>query len=141
VFFDRGHVNFNSLQVGRKAQETVRIINKEKIPLTFQLDKSSFIADDKVINHLFCNHSHDKQVLQITPIKGIVGADSEQPISLLFAPNLEKKYNFNLNWIISRKPTSLSLNLKGEGYAIKDSLLLDYGNKEVLTAFYRRIAN
>lgn len=80
-------------------------------------------------------------MLQITPVKGVVGADSEQAITLLFAPNLEKKYNFNLNWIISRKPTSLSLNLKGEGYAIKDSLLLDYGNKEVLTAFYRQISN
>jgi hypothetical protein len=42
-----------------------------------------------------------------------------------FAPRAEKDINFNVAARVRSKPTPLSLNVKGEGYALRSALLLE----------------
>ena len=64
--------------------------------------------------------------------EGVVGPDSSLPIELTFTPSLEKHFNFNIELRVRNKPQPLVLNVKGEGYAIHDTLhLSDAGGKLV----------
>ena len=46
-------------------------------------------------------------------------------VELSFAPTLEKQFNFNVELGVKNKSRPLVLNVKGEGYAIHDALLLE----------------
>lgn len=97
VFLDKTHLNFNAVLIGKKLQEVVYLINKERIPFTFKLVRTS-IGDEKW--------------LEATPIKGEIAPESQLPITVAFSPNAEKKFTSNLALNISRKPTPISLNIK-----------------------------
>lgn len=56
--------------------------------------------------------------LKVSPMQGVVPADSELPIEITFTPKFELKYNYNLCCNIKRKARPLILNVKGEGYKI-----------------------
>jgi hydrocephalus-inducing protein len=111
VYFEKTHINFSSLLVSRKAQEVVYIINKEEIPFSFQLDKSSISLEEKI--------------LEISPMKETVRPNGRIPVTITFNPNAEKKYNFTLLFNVKRKTNPLSLNVKGEGYAIRDTMQVE----------------
>ncbi|RHY53725.1 hypothetical protein DYB38_002829 [Aphanomyces astaci] len=111
VLFDRGGVNFTTLLLGSKAVQSVYLVNDEHLPFNFAFDKGlGFLGD--------------KPVVSLTPLSGVVPPHSRCAIEIEFAPVEEKLYNFNLNCHIKRKPTRLSLNIKGEGYAIHDVVVL-----------------
>ncbi|GFH25491.1 uncharacterized protein HaLaN_23467, partial [Haematococcus lacustris] len=42
-----------------------------------------------------------------------------------FAPQEERSYNYNVVCKVANKPTRLTLNVKGEGYALHDALVLE----------------
>jgi hypothetical protein len=48
-------------------------------------------------------------------------------ISATFTPRLERDVNFNVTCNVKNKPTRLSLNVKGEGAAIRQELQLEGG--------------
>ena len=55
----------------------------------------------------------------------MVGPGTELPIELSFGPSIEKLFNFNVELRVKNKPTPLAVNVKGEGYSIHDTLLLE----------------
>ncbi|CAK4295658.1 unnamed protein product [Aphanomyces euteiches] len=113
VMFDRGSVNFSTLLLGSKTSNTVYLINEEHLPFNFVFDKVSILGE--------------KPVVSLNPLSGVVPPNGRFPIEVEFAPSEEKLYNFNINCHIKRKPSRLSLNIKGEGYAIHDIVILQEG--------------
>lgn len=138
IFMDRASVNFKSLIVGRQLRETVRLINNEKIPFSFSFSETSFELG-----------ADGTPVVKFTPTTGTVGPMSDIPIDITFSPLSEKIYNFNLVRSrsareeqaskmktkpknqsptspqicnIKKKPTPVTVNVKGEGYEIHESL-------------------
>ena len=69
--------------------------------------------------------------LKVTPMQGVVPADSELPIEIAFTPKFELKYNYNLCCNIKRKARPLILNVKGEGYKIHHSVQADQPRVDV----------
>ena len=55
----------------------------------------------------------------------MVGPGAELPIEFSFGPSIEKLFNFNVELRVKNKPTPLAVNVKGEGYSIHDTLLLE----------------
>lgn len=55
----------------------------------------------------------------------MVAPHSKAAIELLFKPQEEVQYNFNVSCEIKRKPNKLSLNIKGEGYAVHPLVQLE----------------
>lgn len=112
VTMDRGSVNFNTLLIGTKATQSVALINHEHIPFNFVLDKSSL------------DFAGETPALIVHPLSGVIPPNSRTMIEIEFIPTEEKAYNFNIICIVKRKPTRLSLNVKGEGYSIHDALAI-----------------
>ncbi|KAJ3142605.1 hypothetical protein HK100_000034 [Physocladia obscura] len=111
VYFDRVSVNFKSLLVGRQVKEVVKLINNESIPFAFSFNETSFeMGNDQI------------PVMKFFPTSGTIGGHSEVPIEIMFTPSAEKMFNFNLLCNIKKKPTPVSINVKGEGYEIHESL-------------------
>ncbi|KAI9343132.1 hypothetical protein BDR26DRAFT_917651 [Obelidium mucronatum] len=111
VFFDRVSVNFKSLLVGRQVKEVVRLVNNEAIPFAFNFNETSFeLGGDHI------------PVMKFSPTSGTIGGHSEVPIEIIFTPSAEKIFNFNLQCNIKKKPTPVSINVKGEGYEIHETL-------------------
>ena len=46
-------------------------------------------------------------------------------MAVTFAPTLAAPSNFNVICMVRKKPTKLTLNVKGEGYAVHDSLQIE----------------
>ncbi|GLE01730.1 hypothetical protein PINS_up010564 [Pythium insidiosum] len=112
VTLDRGSVNFNTLLIGTKASQSVALVNHEHIPFNFVFDKSSL------------DFGGEAPALLVSPLSGVVPPNGRALIDVEFIPSEEKSYSFNLNCIVKRKPTRLSLNVKGEGYSIHDSIAI-----------------
>jgi hydrocephalus-inducing protein len=111
LYIDRVSVNFKSLLVGRQVKETVRLINCEAIPFAFSFNETSFeLSND------------GNPVLRFSPTSGTIGGHSELPIDIFFTPSAEKVFNFNLICNLKKKPTPVTINVKGEGYEIHESL-------------------
>ena len=66
-----------------------------------------------------------KPILRLSPTFGNIPPRSESTITITFIPQEEKDYNFNIPCIIERKQSRLNLNVKGEGYLVRDKLTLD----------------
>ncbi len=99
----------------------IYLANKEDIPFSFSMDKSSIAADDKI--------------LEVSPMKDVVHPGKKLPITITFTPNQEKKYNFNLIFNVKHKPASLSLNVKGEGHTIHDAIHVESDEGQVCRNF------
>ncbi|OQR91449.1 hydrocephalus-inducing protein [Achlya hypogyna] len=110
VLFDRGSVNFATLLLGSKAAQTIYLTNQEHLPFNFAFEKVHFVGE--------------RPVISLAPLSGVVPPHGRTAIEVEFAPNEEKLYNFNVACTVKRKPTRLSLNVKGEGYAIHDHLVV-----------------
>lgn len=114
VALDRMRHNFGPLQIGQTARETLQLINSEHLPFSFSFETASFAAGP----------AGTASVINIEPASGVVGPSSTLPLCLSFAPALEKHFNFNVELKVKNKPAPLVLNVKGEGYAIHDSMQL-----------------
>lgn len=114
VALDCTRHNFGPLLIGQRAREIVHIVNTEHLPFSFVFERASFAAGPIGAD----------SVVGVSPHSGVVGPDSRLPVELTFAPTLEKHFNFNLELKIKSKPQPLVLNVKGEGYAIHDTLQL-----------------
>lgn len=55
----------------------------------------------------------------MTPVSGVVPAQSDLSIEVQFTPKFELTHNYNLICNVKRKGRALVLNVKGEGYKIQ----------------------
>ena len=113
VALDRTSLNFNRVLCGAKQHEVVQVVNDEKIPFSFHFQKAAFDSGE------------GRPVLSFTPSSGVVPPNSSLAVTVEFSPLQEREVNLNAVLVVKRKPTRLSLNIKGSGYAVHDSLQLE----------------
>jgi hydrocephalus-inducing protein len=124
VFFSTSRLDFHSVMLGGQGMiETVYLENKEHLPFNFQFDKLSLLQLEGNIP--------GKPVLDITPKQGSVNPHGKVPIQFHFHPQDEVSYNFNIINDVKRKPNKLSINVKGEGYAVHPQLMLELSEEQV----------
>ena len=61
-------------------------------------------------------------MVDFEPSTGTISPNSKTELSVCFRPHVEKPINFNVLLNILKKPSTLALNVKGEGYAIHASM-------------------
>ncbi|QDZ25387.1 hypothetical protein HOP50_17g79270 [Chloropicon primus] len=113
VMFDRQNIHFGKVLTGTRVNEVVNLVNSEHIPFAFNLDASSY------------KDSAEEAILQFEPSSGSVQPNSSLPVKIIYIPKKEKLSNYNVTCTVRKKPTKLNLNLKGEGYSVHSSLLLE----------------
>jgi hydrocephalus-inducing protein len=116
VGFSTAKVDFHSVSVGGDATETVYLENQDQLAFNFAFDRS-------ILQQL--EGRGGAKVLDIFPQSGMVAGKSKLALTLRFRPPEEAHYNFNILCDVKRKPNKLSLNIKGEGYAVHPLIHLE----------------
>ena len=114
VFFEVGRVNFGPLLLGGKNKETIKLKNLDHLPYHFNFNKASIKGENDY-----------GESLEIEPLSGVVGADSDFPLNITFKPKVEGEYNYNIVCNITQKPRPLNINVKGIGYILHHSVHLN----------------
>ena len=124
IFFSTAKLDFHSVMLGGQGHlEQIYLENSEHLPFNFQFDKLSLLQLDGT----------NGPVLEINPKQGTVAPHGKVPISFLFKPQDEVVYNFNIICDIKRKPNKLSINVKGEGYAVHPVVTLELNEQQILS--------
>lgn len=113
IIFDVGKINFGPLLVGGKNKEIITLKNLEDVPLTFNFERDSY------------QNAEMGDSLIISPLQGTVKPMSDQPIEIQFVPKVEREYNYNLVCNVKRRARPVTLNVKGIGYVLHHSVLLN----------------
>jgi hydrocephalus-inducing protein len=109
VFFSTSKVDFLTTALGGEgAFVTIYLENTENVPFQFSFDRSTMLQLE----------GDSGPIIGINPKSGTVAAKSRMPVILTFKPQEEVLYNFNIRCEVKKKPSKLSLNVKGEGYAV-----------------------
>jgi hydrocephalus-inducing protein len=123
VTLDRSRIQFQPVLLGRSATETVHLVNHEHIPFNFNFDRASFDTGALV-------GGSKKPTIDVNPVSGTIPPNGRKAIEITFCPEEDKMHNFNIVSLIRRKPGKLSLNVKGEGYAIQSKVSLVHASGE-----------
>ena len=123
VALDRTRVDFGALMVGTVATERVHFENREHLPFSFAFDRATLNGADGARGGGGRNGGgRSRPVLEVSPMSGLVPPNGRVPVDVTFCPSEEVFQNFNLVANVRRKPVSLGLNVKGEGYAVHAKL-------------------
>ena len=143
VYLDRACLNLGSLLLSTHTQDVVYLVNQEHLPFSFSIDPVTIPTSLALVDSSSSSSSSSSSVarrgahaapvdedaarplLDINPLSGVVPAESKFPLTLTFAPKEEKQYNANLGIIVKKKTNRLTLNVKGEGYALRESVALE----------------
>nr|CDS29434.1 hydrocephalus inducing protein [Hymenolepis microstoma] len=98
--FDKSHIDFENVLIGRTATRFVNLVNTEEIPINFKIDKTT----------LRCNESADK--LTISPLNGLLQPKEKLPIKIGFSPKEERNCNYNIICEVDYRERPLRLNVK-----------------------------
>lgn len=116
VSFSTAKLDFHSVMLGGEGiTETIYLENQEHLPFNFVFDKYSLLQLEGA----------QGQVLEIFPKEGTIPPHGKMSIQLFFKPQEEVVYNYNIVCIVKRKPNKLSINVKGEGYAVHPQIQLE----------------
>ena len=113
--FEVSSVNFGKVLTGTKNREIVALSNHENTPFAFNFDQSSWVLPD----------GSNPRALTFEPMSGTVPANGILPIRVTFAPDYQKAVNYSVVANVKRKPTRLTLNVKGEGYGIHEVMEME----------------
>ncbi|KAK9824158.1 hypothetical protein WJX72_008157 [[Myrmecia] bisecta] len=127
VFFDKPSLNFERVLVGGRARETVYLVNNEHLPFQFNLDKTTYDASEARLAI-----TGKPPLVEFEPNSGTVLPNSRLALTATFMPTAEGSTNYNVTCHVKRKPGKLTLNVKGEGYAIHDSLEIESADGQVI---------
>jgi hypothetical protein len=119
VTFSKASIKFEQILVGRRGREKVELVNNEHIPFDFVFDKATYDATDDIVEG-----SGRPPVVNFDPWRGTVGPNSTLTIAATYKPDRESMVNYTMVCHVKKKPTHLTLNVKGEGYAVHESLNL-----------------
>ncbi len=110
IEMDTKHINFHSVLTTGRGVKVIHLVNREHLPFSFEFMTKSI------------NNSNS---LKVSPTSGTIPPSGSMPIEVVFTPKEESDYNWNLRCVVDRKPMDLSLNIKGNGTAIHERLVLD----------------
>jgi len=123
VYFSTSRVDFHSVMLGGQgSSDTIYLENQEHLPFNFAFDRTTLLQLE----------GPNGPILDIQPKAGTVGPQGKCPITFLFKPSEEVAYNFNLQCEVKRKPNKLSINVKGEGYAVHPIILLEQSEEQAV---------
>lgn len=71
------------------------------------------------------NAAGRQPILTFEPSSGTVPARGQLTLAVTFAPTTTTTSNYNVVCLVKKKPSKLTLNVKGEGYAVHDSLHME----------------
>ena len=124
VYFSTSRVDFHSVMLGGQgSSDVVYLENQEHLPFNFSFDRTTLMQLE----------GPNGPVLDIQPKSGTVGPQGKFPITFLFKPSEEVVYNFNLQCEVKRKPNKLSINVKGEGYAVHPIISLEQSEEQAVS--------
>jgi len=106
-------LNFGERLVESSVTEKVSLVNKEHLPFSFTIDKSSFQIEGM------------PEALHVSPMSGVIGPDSSIDLHVTFKPLQERAFNFNVVCNVKRKKEPIVLNVKGSGYKIHAALTVE----------------
>jgi hydrocephalus-inducing protein len=131
VHFSLSCLNFRRVLLGRRSKLTVDLINEEPIPFQFSFDKASYDASNEIVSG-----RGKPSCLSLEPCSGTVAAKSRKAITATYKPDEEAAINHSVQCRVQQKAVPLAINVKGEGYAVRESLLMDgpKGEEIVLSA-------
>lgn len=112
VVFDRAHISFKPLLVGRAGQETVYLINQEATAQLFKFDLNSCYAEAR------------SAIVLVEPCEGELAPLSRTPVALSFHAKEQRACVFNLKChVTGASPAkALNLNVKAECFSIETKL-------------------
>lgn len=111
VYFNTSKVNFGAVHVHCGSEKVVYLDNRDDSPLSFSFSKATLHATSTF--------------LVVKPIAGTIAPKERLPITILFTPRDEMEYNVPLVCNVKRASTPLTINVKGEGICIHDTLQIE----------------
>lgn len=113
VSFDRARISFKPLLIGHETIGVANIVNEENRAFDFEVDPSSLLlpAEDGL--------------LEVDPMRGTVPAKSKLPVHFHFRPIGTNEVCFHVSARVARKPEPLGISVKGIGYKIEATILLE----------------
>ena len=114
VSFDAASVNFEKVLVGAKHRRVVALSNHEHVPFRFAFDTSTYE-----------NPGGTTHAVSFEPSSGTVPPLGDVPITVVFVADAESPATSTSSPAVRRKPSPLSLNVKGEGHALHETLQLE----------------
>lgn len=73
-----------------------------------------------------------KPTVTFAPSSGTVQPNSSLALQVTFHPRVEAASNYNVACLVKRKPSRLMLNVKGEGYAVHNSLQMETADGQLV---------
>ena len=120
VAFSQPAINFDRVQVGRTGRSRVELINDEDVPFDFALDKATYDATDDIIAG-----RGRPALVSFEPSRGTVSPQGRLALTASFRPDGEAAVNYTVTCNVKQKATPLTLNVKGEGYAVRQQVTLE----------------
>eukprot|EP00796_Vickermania_ingenoplastis_P005935 gene5935-4245_t len=115
VFFSNSKINFGSVSIGTKSDTEIILENRDDIPFGFCFDKAVLSTTP---------------FLSVKPAQGIIGPKDKLPITVTFTPKDELEYNMPLVCAVKKASTPLTVNVKGEGFTIHETLIMEQPGEE-----------
>lgn len=119
IAFSQSSVNFRRVLLGRCQKEVLELVNSESMPFDFTFDKETYEATDQ-----FLRGSGKGPTVRFEPDQGTLRPNSSTNVTVVYRPRAEVPINYTAVCHVKHKPTSLTLNVKGEGYAVHEELNL-----------------
>ena len=113
VLFDKSHVTFQPLLVGKRAYEFVHLVNHESMPITYRFDQASCYAESR------------SSVVLVEPAHGVLAPSSRTPVQLAYQPTEQRLDLFNVKCMLGGSTKPLTLHVRGEGFAISTALFCE----------------
>jgi hydrocephalus-inducing protein len=120
VSFSLPCINFDQVLLGRRSKLQVDLVNEESIPFQFFFDKATYDASNEIISG-----RGKPSPVSIEPCSGTIGASSHVTITATYKPVEEVSTNYLVHCNVKQKTSPIPLNIKGEGYVVRESLLLE----------------
>jgi hypothetical protein len=119
IAFSQTSINFRRVLLGRGQKEVLELVNSESMPFDFSFDKETYEATDQ-----FLQGSGKGAAVRFEPDQGTLLPNSSISITVTYRPRAEAPVNYTAVCHVKHKPTPLTLNVKGEGYAVHEELHL-----------------
>jgi hydrocephalus-inducing protein len=113
-------INFKRVFVGRGQKEKLELINNESLPFDFAFDRATYDATEE-----FLQGTGKGPSVRFDPDQGTLRPNSRFPITVMYKPQAEMAVNYTAVCNVKHKPTALTINVKGEGYAVHEELYLE----------------
>ena len=81
---------------------------------------------------LFAVPAGRKPTITFAPSSGTVQPNSSLALQVTFHPRVEAASNYNVACLVKRKPSRLMQNVKGEGYAVHNSLQMETADGQLV---------